>query len=88
MTFSQPFQREVVDYRPTIDKVNQLGHQFDAVIREVDQPLQSRPHNRSTLTDTGRRSRIPDDQRSVDCKYLIVVRMVSLMLVVDSIIFS
>ena len=47
--------------------MNQLGHQFDQIVREVDQPLQSRPHNRSTMTGAGRRG-IDDDQRSVDCK--------------------
>ena len=72
----QPFLRQVFDYKPTVEQVNQLGHQFDVVIRETDKPLQSRPHSRSTLTAAGKRTAQPgllgqrqDADRSLDCKF-------------------
>lgn len=58
-THLQPFQKDVIDYKPNMDNLNKLGHNFDAVVREVEQSAYKQPHSRSTQVgdkkkDTGR----------------------------------
>ncbi|XP_041483740.1 microtubule-actin cross-linking factor 1-like isoform X4 [Lytechinus variegatus] len=44
---SKPIQEEVIGYKPSIDTCNKLGHTYDSVIRETDQPIVAQPHIRS-----------------------------------------
>ena len=49
----------MIDYKPNMDNLNKLGHNFDAVVREVEQSAYKQPHSRSTQVgdkkkDTGR----------------------------------
>ncbi len=48
MSFIQPFQKEVVDYKPKIDENANNGHTLDTLTKEAAQPVQAPPHYRST----------------------------------------
>ena len=49
----QPFQEDVDSYKPTIEDLHDTGNKLDNLLRELQSPLQSAPHYRSTELGTG-----------------------------------
>ena len=49
----QPFQEDVDHYKPTVEDLHDTGNKLDLLLRELQSPLQSAVHYRSTELGAG-----------------------------------